>query len=64
MYGLHVLHFWELSPVTPLLFLVCFEVNMFFLIWTKFEENLSIGFVLIYLTQNVLKFSRYGLVSI
>ena len=39
----------NLSPV-PLIFLVSFKVDMLFLIWTKFQENLSIGSVLIYLT--------------
>ena len=50
MYGLHIPPSWEFDPLNPLIFLVRFKVNMFFLMWTKFDENLSIGFVLIYLT--------------
>ena len=33
---------------------------MFVLIWTKFKENLSIGFVLIYLTQTSLNTENAG----
>ena len=42
----------NLIPVTPRSFR---SVNMFFTIWKKFGENLSIEFVLIYLTQTSLK---------
>ena len=55
MYGLHLPPSWEFEPRTPLIFLVCFKVDMFLFIWTKFQENLLIGFVLIYLTQTSLR---------
>ena len=45
MYGLHTPPSWVLEPSNPLILLVSFKVDMLFLIWTKFEENLSIGFV-------------------
>ena len=54
MYGLYVTPSWDFEPRNPLIFLVCFKVYMLFFIWTKFEENLSTGFVSIYLTQTSL----------
>ena len=36
---------WEFEPRNTLIFLVHFKVDMLFMIWTKSEENLSIGFV-------------------
>ena len=39
----------NMSSVTPD-FLLSVSKLMFFLIWTKFKENLSIGYVLVYLT--------------
>ena len=40
----------EFEPSNPLIFSVSFKVDMLFLICRKFEENLSTGLVLMYLT--------------
>ena len=58
MYGLHIPPSWEFEPRDPLIFLVCFKVDMLFIIWTKFQENLAFGFVLINLTQTSLTFEH------
>ena len=52
MYGLHIpFLFGKFESRNPLVFLVSFKGHMFLLIWTKFEENIPIGFVLIYFTH-------------
>ena len=51
---------WEFKPCNPLIFLVYLKVDILFLIWKKFEENLSIGFSLIYLIRTSLNCALRG----
>ena len=41
-----------------MIFLVCYKVDMFFLVWTKVEKTRSIKFVLTYLPETPLQLTR------